>query len=301
MPPRTFLSTLALSLICAFVFSSIVFAKDVPKERTYDVAPAAALALPFAPEERLVYEGEFSKLLLRGISIAELKFTATRQPATVASINSTGDEVARLNAAAPLLFTGDVESKGFFRKLFGINFRFHAESIVAPDSFTVLRTTKTDEQGKRARASEAVFDRAAGQIVWTERDPNNGNAPPRIVTTPLGDTRFDIISAIYFLRTQTLAPGDNFNLVLSDSAQVYHVPAQVFAEKKKMKSVIGKVSVVRVDIGLFGEGRPVQGDGKMSLWMTSDARHLPVRARLSNNLGTLDITLRSINEAEVRR
>ncbi len=295
MSQRNFLTTLLLSLVCGLVCAPIVFATDVPAERK-----PAPLILPFEPAEQLVYEGEFSKLLLRGIKIAELRFTAARKSETVASVGTTNVEAVGSNRA-PLVFTGDVESKGFFRKLFGISFSFHAESIVAPDSFTVLRTTKTDEQGKRVRTSEAVFDRIAGKIDWTERDPNNTGATPRTVTSPLGGAQFDIISAIYFIRTQTLAPGSKLDLIVSDSAQVYHVPAQVFAEKKKMKSVLGKVSVVRVDVGLFGAGRPVQGDGKMSLWLTSDARHIPVRARVSNNLGTLDITLKSLNETQVRR
>ncbi|MCA1594722.1 MAG: DUF3108 domain-containing protein [Acidobacteria bacterium] len=34
--------------------------------------------------------------------------------------------------------------------------------------------------------------------------------------------------------------------------------------------------------------------------MTDDARHIPVRARMSNSMGTLDITLKSIGAAEVR-
>ncbi|MCA1592287.1 MAG: DUF3108 domain-containing protein, partial [Acidobacteria bacterium] len=259
MPPRSFLTTLALALACGLVFSSVALANGVPKEHTHATATAA---LPFEPAEQLVFEGEFSKLLLRGIKIAELKFTAARKQETIASLQPSDGETKVL--AAPLVFTGDVESKGWFRKLFGINFRFHAESTVEPNSFAVMRTTKTDEQGKRVRTSEAVFDRAADKIEWTERDPNNTTAPPRVVTAPLSGAMFDIISALYFIRTQSLAPGHSLDLVISDSAQVYHVPAQVFAEKKKMKSVLGKTQVVRIDIGLFGKGRPVEAEGKMS-------------------------------------
>ncbi|MGB8508092.1 MAG: DUF3108 domain-containing protein [Pyrinomonadaceae bacterium] len=297
MPPRRFLTTLALLLVCGLVFSTVALASDVPKEHTHAGAEATA-GLPFEPTEQLVFEGEFSKLLLRGIKIAELKFTAGRKVELLASVPAAEGETKAL--AAPLVFTGDIESKGWFRKLFGINFRFHAESTVASDSFAVMRTTKTDEQGKRIRQSEAVFDRAANKIEWTERDPNNTGEPPRVVTAPLGGAMFDIISALYFLRTQNLEPGRTLDLIVSDSAQVYHVPTQVFAERKKMKSVVGKVSVVRLDIGLFGQNRPVAGDGKMSLWVTDDARRIPLRARMSNNMGTLDISLKSINTAAAR-
>ncbi|HVF56031.1 MAG TPA: DUF3108 domain-containing protein [Pyrinomonadaceae bacterium] len=293
MPPRRFRKFVALALLCAFVSTSIANASDLTGEHTQ---PKAAAPLPFEPTEQLVYEGEFSKLLLRGIKIAELRFTAGRTPEAKTGDATAATDASKSAAAATLLFTGDVESKGWFRKLFGINFRFHAESTVAPDSFNIMRTTKTDEQGKRVRTSEAVFDRAGNKIEWTERDPNDAQRPPRVVTSPLEGASHDIISALYFLRTQPLAPGKTFDLVVSDSGAVYHIPAKVVAEKKKMKSVIGKASVVRIDIDLFGEGRPVEGKGKMSLWVTNDDRRLPLRAKLSNDMGTLEINLKSVNK-----
>lgn len=261
------------------------------------------LSMPFAAAEQLVYEGEFSRLLLRGIKIAELRFTVGRAPVAASNVAKSAAVVPAVAVepservkpeAAPLLFTGDIESKGWFRKLFGINFKYHVESTVESNSFSVLRTTKLDEQGKRVRTSEAVFDRKENKVEWTERDPNDPARDPRVVTTPLDGAAHDIISAIYFLRTQPLAPGKTFDLTISDSGRIYRVPATVFAEKKKVKSVVGKVPVVRVDIGLFGAGRPVEGKGRMSLWITDDARHLPVRARISSDLGTLDITLKKV-------
>jgi hypothetical protein len=289
----------SVSLLCIpSLPSRASAAADEPDEepRRKD-APVAAR--PFEPTEQLVYEAEFSRLLLRGIKIAEFKFTATRAnlPETTAAnppVSLPASQSSPAAAASPLLLVGDIESKGWFRKLFGINFHFRVESTVEPESFAVLRTIKLDEQGKRVRTSEAVFDRAGNKIAWTERDPNDPRREPRVVTNDLGGAMHDVVSAIYFLRTQQLTPGKTFNLVLSDSGRVYHVPATVLAEKKKMKSPLGRVSVVRVDVGLFGEGRPVEGKGQMSMWVTNDARRLPVRARMSSDLGTLDISLKNI-------
>jgi hypothetical protein len=285
-------ATTATALLLAVVLSSVVPAKDTPKERTPQ--PSAAAAMPFVPSEELVYEGEFTKMLLRGIDIAELRFKAVR-PSAVAQ----GAAEGQAAAPSPLLLTTDVVSKGFFSKLFGVNFKFHAESEVAPGDFYPVRTTKRDEQGKRLRTSEAVFDQQAKTVEYTERDPNNAQQTPRVITAALEGPTQDIVSAIYFLRTLPLTPGVTFNVAISDSGRVYQVPASVVAEKKKMKSVLGKVSVVRIDVDLFGPGRPVEdGKGKMSIWVTNDERRVPVKARLSHDIGTLDITLRSINRSE---
>ncbi|HKG14098.1 MAG TPA: DUF3108 domain-containing protein [Pyrinomonadaceae bacterium] len=280
-------------LLSAVVFSSAVLAKDTPKERTQ---PRAAAAMPFTPAEQLVYEGEFSKLLLRGINVAELRFKASR-PAPAAANAPPGEGDAQTPAAntQPLLLSTEVISKGFFSKLFGVNFHFRAESQVEPNAFYALRTTKIDEQGKRLRTSETVFDPEAKKVEYTERDPNNAGQAPRVITAALEGPTQDIVSAIYFLRTLDLTPGNNFTVPVSDSGRVYQVPARVVAEKKKMKSVVGKVAVVRIDVDIFGPGRPVEeGKGKMSIWVTDDERRIPIKARLSHDIGQLDITLKSI-------
>jgi hypothetical protein len=249
--------------------------------------------MPFGPSEELVYEGEFTRAILRGIDIAELRFRAQRPSAS--AVTAEGEAPA----PSPLVLTTDVVSKGFFSKLFGVTFKFHAESHVEPNDFYAMRTTKKDEQGKRVRTSETVFNQQTRTVEYTERDPNNTQAAPRVITAALEGPTQDIVSAIYFLRTQPLTPGQTFNVAISDSGRVFQVPATVVAEKKKMKSVLGKVEVVRVEIDLFGPGRPVQeGKGKMSIWVTADDRHVPVKARLSHDMGQLDITLKSIQREE---
>ena len=299
MPRRGLKRIMLAALACALVSSSVALANNVPKERTPEKVPPA---LPFVPAEQLVYEGEFSKLLLRGIKIAEMRFTARRgQPATATAAQADNAAAPAPTGAdaVPLLFTSDIESKGWFRKLFGINFRVHIESTVDPATFSVMRTTKHDDQGKRVRTSEAVFDMGAKMVEWTERDPNNVQQPPRVVTAVLDGTTHDIISAIYFLRSQRLTPGQTFELAVSDSGRVYRVPALVMNERKKVKTVIGKVQVVRIDVGIFGAGRPIENsEGKMSLWVTDDERHIPVRAKLSHEMGTLEIKLKSFNKAK---
>ncbi|MDT7542739.1 MAG: hypothetical protein QOE33_2643 [Acidobacteriota bacterium] len=252
--------------------------------------PAAAKPLPFEPSEELIYQADFSKLMLRGIEIAEFHFTAGRAPS-----NDNSHVVAASTALAPnIVFKGDARARGWFRKLFNFDFHYTHESIVDPSNFLILRTTKLDEQGKRVRQSVAEFDRKADRVTWTERNPNDPNATPRIVTGVLRDAAHDFISAIYYLRTQPLAPGQTFELALSDDGQTYHIPVKV-SERRALNSVVGKVQTLRLNIDIFGAGRLVDDrQGSMALWVTDDARHLPVRARLDTDIGTLDIKLKKV-------
>ena len=240
--------------------------------------------LPFGPAEESVYEAEFSRSLLRGINIATLRFTVSREAATGGKENSSN-----------LRFTAEAESKGLFPKLFsGLRFRQHIVSTVEPQSFNALRTVKMDEQGNRKRASEAVFDLKLRRVTWTERNLSDPASQPRTVTSEFNGTVQDLASVFYFVRTQQLVPGRSFEVQVSDSGQVYRMPIRV-GEKKVIKTVLGEVETIRVEPELFGEGRLVRGKGQITIWFTTDARHIAVRAQIKHELGTLDINLKSFS------
>lgn len=289
MPQRRSLA----NLVVALALSGAVFAYTHETAATKDADRVATpKPLPFEPDEQLVYEGEFSKLLLRGINIAELKFTVERAAQTAATTPERKD--APRAAPANLIFKGDVVAKGWFRKLFGIDFHYNSESIVEPNTLRILSNTTRDEQGKRLRTTEATFDRVQNLLTWSQRNPHDPQSAPRVVTAPLQNASHDLISAMYYLRTQTLEPGRTFELSVSDSGAVYRIPVKVGARTKRMKSVVGRVQTVRVDLEIFGADRLVDRKGEMSLWITDDARRLPVRARVNTDIGTLDITLKKV-------
>jgi hypothetical protein len=270
-----------LSLLAAFVVIAPARHVEISREDK-------SQTLPFDPEELLVYEGEFTRSLLRGIDVADLRFSFSRVPAAGQTDKSN---------QTTLRFTAEAVSKGIVSKLFGLNFRQRVESTVEPATFNVIQTTKLDEQGKRKRTSEAVFDRNTNKVVFTELDPSDPNRPPRIITTPINGVVQDIASAFYYLRTQKLEPGKTLELLISDTGQVYRIPVKV-VKRERLKTVLGKVNTVRVEPEMFGEGRLIRGKGEITIWLTDDARHIPVRAKINNNLGRLDIKLKSISNGE---
>lgn len=240
---------------------------------------------PFENEE-LVYVAEFSRALLKRVDVADFRFTAGR------GTQSKPDQSSKTSANA-LKFTGDVTSKGFFVKLFNLRFREQIESLVEPGSFTIQKTKKIDEQGKRARASEAVYDHGSGKVVWIEHDPNDPSRPPRTISSSFTGQVQDVLSAIYYLRTQPLELGKTIELTIGDSGRVYQVPVRV-VEKKLMKTVLGKVEALRVDAEVFGPNRMISGKGQVSIWYANDKRRIPVSARIKTEYGTFNITLRKV-------
>ena len=250
----------------------------------------------FEGGEELTYVAEFSRLLLKKMDVADFRFTAGRQE----PLQKSGDSGGSSNAAAPyaLKLTGDISSKGFFSKLFNLTFRERMESIVEPSSFTLQKTKRTDEQGKRVRISETAYD--GGKLFWIERDPNNPARTPRTTTASFTGQVQDLLSAIYYLRTQPLEVGKNLELTLSDSGRVFQVPVRVI-EKKRMKTVLGRVEVLRVEPQIYGPNGLVGGKGQFTIWMTNDSRRIPVSARIKTDYGTFDVTLRKVSNPSARR
>src|SRR5688572_365184 len=241
----------------------------------------------FEQGEELHFEAEFSRSLLRSLDVAELKFRATRTPLNETSASAESKPYA-------LTLTADVASKGFFPRLFNLKFRERVESTVEPVSFTVQRTRILDEQGKRVRTTESTFDQTKGKMTWTSRDPNNPSAEPRHAITDFSGQLQDVLSAIYFIRTLPLEVGKTFEVFIGDGGRVYKIPVKV-VEKKRMKTVLGRVNVLRVNPELFGPERLIDEEkGEFSIWITDDERHIPVAGRVKTDYGTFDIKLKRI-------
>ena len=270
----------------ARVAFAILLLATVPK---YAGAQAPAVtSLPFSPGEELVYQAEFTRALLRGIDVAEFRFKADAERLSSNNASASGPMIIKL--------VGDVASKGLFVRVAGFHFHQHVESIVDPKSFAALRTSKLYEQGKRARVSEAVFDHQARKVTWSERDPNQTGAPA-ITTLDFSEPIQDVLTVIYFLRTQRLEVGKSLDIPLTDSGRVFRMSVAV-VERKRIDTVLGRVNAFRVEPAMFGAANLSRSRGQLSIWITDDSRHLPVKAQLKVDIGTFDIKLKRLSFPE---
>lgn len=258
---------LPLLFISAFLFSAAIAQK--PKSAT-----------PFTVGESLTYEGKFSKSILRGIGVAELSFT-------VSDMTKSGD----------YLLKAEAKSKGTLLKIFNFKFYQRIESTIDDREQNVLKTFKRDEQGDRVRESEAEFDYQGKKVTYVEIDPKDPARPPRRVASPIGSETHDLISAIYALRRLPLAVGKTFEMLVSDSGLVYKVPVRVTG-REMQKSVLGKTWCWRVEPVIFGENRMIEQKGDMTIWITDDARRIPIRSRIDSDIGRIEVKLRKVENVK---
>jgi hypothetical protein len=260
---RRVLIGLVATLACAVAFVS---AQEKPRT-----------PLPFERGEELVYQVEFTRGLLRGVDVAEFHFKSV--PENVA--RGAGDPVV-------LHLTGDVFSKGLFPRIAGFKFHQHVESKADVQPFTALHTDKIEESGKRSRVLEAEFNHETRKVIWREKSPN-----PQGGAFDFDEPIQDVLTVIYYLRTQKLEVGKSFDVPVTDAGKVFRM-AVTAKEEKEIDTVLGKVKAIRVEPALFGDTSLVRARGQLSIWITEDERHLPVRAQLKVDLGTFDIKLKRV-------
>jgi Protein of unknown function (DUF3108) len=232
---------------------------------------------PFAVGEKLTYEGKLSKSVLRGISVAELTFTVEKD-----------------SNEKNYLIKADAVSKGTLLKLFRFSFIQNIESVVDGELFRAAKTVKFDQQGDRIRRSEAVFDYQEKKVTYIETDPKDTmKAPRKIASSIETNETHDIITAIYQLRRLPLAVGKKFELSISDSGLVYKIPVTV-TNREQQNSVSGKIWCFRVEPQVFGDGRFIEQKGSMVIWISDDAKRMPIRSIINASIGKLDVKLKKI-------
>ena len=255
---------LVLSLTAAFTF--YVSAQNGATLDTKTV--------PFADGETLTYEGKISRII-NGIAVANLTFT-----------------ISQPRFGGDYLVKGTAKSKGTLLKLFRYSFLYEIESTIGDKEFRIKKTAKHDVQKERVRDSEAIFDYKEERVTYVETDPKEPMRPPRKIASEIDSETHDLVSGLYSLRLLPLAVGKSFELALSDSGLVYEIPVKVTA-RERQKSVLGNVWCFRVEPDLFGTGRLIEKEGSMIIWITDDARRLPIRSQVNTSIGRIDIKLKA--------
>ena len=236
--------------------------------------PITETGVPFIDGETLTYEGKISKII-QGIAVADLTLTLSRA--------ENGEDY---------LVKAEAKSKGSLLKLFRFSFLQEMQSSIDSDNFRALRTVKHDVQKERVRNSEALFDYGERRVTYVETDPNEPMRPPRRIASEIDQASHDLISGVYMIRMMPLAVGKMFRMSVSDSGLVYEIPVRVTA-REQLKTMFGKQWCYRVEPEIFGNDRLIEREGKMTIWITDDARRLPVRSQVHSPYGRIEINLKS--------
>ncbi|MCX6623801.1 MAG: DUF3108 domain-containing protein [Acidobacteria bacterium] len=179
-----------------------------------------------------------------------------------------------------------VESVGLVNKLFRVDDNFSSNY---EDAFCAVGSLFRAQEGFRRRETRISYNRASGQSEYTERDLVKNTTTVRRLEVP--HCVHDVLGGLYRLRTLTPEPGQVLQLPITDGKK--SISARVEAqEREAVTTPAGTFKTVRYEANLFS-GQLYERKGRLSLWLTDDARRLPVqiRIRLQFHIGTITLLL----------
>ena len=199
------------------------------------------------------------------------------------------------NAEQPptIEFGAGVVSKGFFTWLFGIKIEDSYGAVVSSEDLGLLRSWKEIDQGDLHRRYETKVDREKGAVTYSETDRNKPG-PATVKAGACPQWVLDLLSAVYFIRTQEFKFGSPITIPLTDVGQVYQIDV-VPVKTEEVEVEAGKFKSTQLDLKIF-DGKYIRRSGQLLVWLSDDGRRLPVRARLKSSGTTVNITLARLEQ-----
>jgi len=165
------------------------------------------------------------------------------------------------------------------------------ESFFDPSSFCSRSTSRHVEEGFRRVDTNITFDYARRKAIFDQKNLKKNETKHEQHEIPGCVT--DMVSAIYYVASLPLEPGRTFSFPLNDGGESVVVNLHVEA-REQIKTPAGTFNTVRTQpeaaTGL------VRDKGKLWIWYTDDAAHVPVQMRARMNWGTLIFQLQRIDK-----
>lgn len=221
--------------------------------------PAAETPVPWTNGETLTYDIEWGV-----IRAAQGVFTATEQP-------------DRWEFRLHLLSQGTVDS------FFPINDWYWSYQQKSPWRSVEYGEDRSEGKRRIRERTRVDYETKIGiREKWTKAE--NDRIP--ITLQPLDD----VGSMLYSLRRGTWKVGDKRPIQVYESSQVKTGEATCIAIGKYTFSPWPEQELIVIQCDPTGETKAKQ-KGSLTVWLTHDARHLPLHATLQFKYGTFDISL----------
>lgn len=258
-------------------------------------------SLPIPVGEKLEYEVKYSRFpIYATVGIVTFEYLGPwKKPEGTPSDNgleppiagwnidyrpTSDDKLLRLRATAV--------SKGILIAILGIDVRDRFESLVEADDFSARINLTEIKEGKKNTIETVTYGIDEPVVRYRTTNLANPDTPPKIKEVPHEDGMMSLLSAFYFVRFQRFKEGQMIRFPVSSDEDNFVFDILV-GKKETLKTDCGKVKAVKIEPKLFGPDRFFKREGEMTMWMTDDKRHVPLRLVAKTPAGT--ITAKLIN------
>lgn len=179
----------------------------------------------------------------------------------------------------------ETASAGLIRKFYPMT--LHASTLLELDQWRMLRNEVRGETRSEENASLTLFDFERQLMSYEDEVEPERN---RIRSVPY-DCPVDYSTAFLQLRGMDLAVGRSFPVFVTTKGKFYYAELKV-ADLETIRTDIGTVECFRLEpLSSFPESKVFREGGKMAIWITNDARRIPVRFDVKTGVGTASIRL----------
>ena len=233
-------------------------------------APAARRiepAVPFKVGETLSYDVSWTSFLVAGSAVVSVK---EKRP----SLSSTAYYIVAEGRPIPLL-----------ARLYSLYYKM--DTLF--DSYSLLsqRGALYAEEGRDHRTATTSFDRSLKRVFFEEQSDTTTKADYAV---PAGTQ--DGLSTLYGLRARTYKTGDRLTIPVADSGSLYNLQVSV-SGPERVRVGIGELSAWSLKGFITDmDGQPVWDN--IAVWISNDARRLPVKMQADLPVGAFVLALRDV-------
>lgn len=191
------------------------------------------------------------------------------------------EEITNIEETSCYRISAVTNSNAFFSTLYKVRDRL--ESYVDMNGIYPLRYIKKTYEGGYQRNFTVNFDHKNQKASIADVDSGNSEIViPRYLQ--------DMISSFYFVRTQSMDEGKDIQLSVFDNGRYKDVTVKV-VKREHISVDAGEFDciLVKTPIG------PFNNKSDLNIWLTDDARHIPVLMKSKIVIGSVRAELESIS------
>ena len=156
------------------------------------------------------------------------------------------------------------------------------ESFLDKDTYLPLRFVRNVSEGNIKFVNEVAFDRAKSEAISDKQ------------TFSVPKNTHDVLSSMYYARNvnyNKYKPGDKIPFTMFLDKQVYNLYIK-YIGKEKITTKMGTFNAIKIS-PLLIQGTIFKDGNKMTIWLSDDDNHLPVRVESPILIGSVKIDLMS--------
>lgn len=194
---------------------------------------------------------------------------------------------ARFGAGTGWQTSLHLESTGLVSKLFKVSDTYNSR---LRSDLCAISSQISAQEGGRHRETEIEFDTGEGKARYREKDMvRNSVVANHEISIP--ECVHDMVGGLFKLRTLQLEPGQSAQVPMSDGKK--SVMARVEAQQREeISTPAGTFNTIRYEAFVFKDVL-YRRDANLYVWVSDDARRLPVqiRVRMQFTIGTITFQL----------